>query len=398
MKMMMKFARRMISLEASYLLQKLCCAWLFCSLLTVRLNGQSNQMPFQTHLPKTNSKPITLQSFWEHTPVIAKMHYSIIFPPNEYNPKGSQGEIQEELLLTMDGTNALLCPVNEAGQMDGLCTGRYQSVFWHYYSRKHVLALADSKINKIEPLPKSDSDKPETGHAGPVGEGERYIFQRRLDNIINLGLPEIDRSAGIIWDANDHELKGALSEEVAPHNKGVPLVLEFHYESGLPRSSILRAIMGGKVVDTGISEIYDYNSNFFDGQFPFQITRFAPKPPEVSSNVPDYTIRIQELLLSDNPISEAELNPVQLFEQVKNLTLVVWSNNIRYAVSRAGWNQILSAEENDAQLLAKRNQNHPHSITLVRTLLITFALGSLIFIAWSIIGHLRNAKHKQNTD
>lgn len=354
-------------------------------------------MPFQTHPPKAYSKSITLQSFWEHTPVITKMHYSIIFPPNEYNPKGSQGEIQEELLLTMDGTNALLCPVNEADQIDGLCTGRYQSVFWHYYSRKHVLALADSKINKIEPFPRSDSDKPNTGHAGLVGEGERYIFQRRLDTIINLGLPEIDKNAGIIWDTNNNELKGALSEEMAPNNKGVPLVLEFHYESGMPRSSFLRAIMGGKVVDTGIREIYDYSSNFLSGQFPFQITRFAPRPAEVSSNVPDYIIRIQELVLSDNPISEAELNPVQLFEQIKNLNLVVWSNNIRYAVSQAGWHQIFSAEENDARLLATRNQKSPHSITLVRTLLITFIFGSLIFIVWSIVGRPRNAKHKQNT-
>ena len=341
-------------------------------------------MPFQIQPGETNTKPITLESFWQYPPIISKMHYSLIYPASEPAPKGGRGGSQEELLLTMDGTNASLCPVNAAGQIEGFCTGRFQSVFWHYYSRKHILVLADSKINRIEPLPKLDSDKPFTSHAGPVGEGERDVFQRRLDDIINLGLPEIDRDAGIIWDANNHQLKGSLSGVVAPYNKGVPLVLTFDYESGLPRSSILRAIINGKVVDTGIRESYEYNTNVFGGQFPFQITRFAPKSTADAPDVPDYIIRIKELELSDNPIAEAQINPVQLFGQVENLERMIWSNNIQYNVSHAGWNRVLTAEENDAQLQAWRSRNHPNTQNVVKVLLITIVLGSGIFIAWSI--------------
>jgi hypothetical protein len=286
--------------------------------------GAAYQSPDGKLSAESDSNPLTIESFWQRRPIIEKMLYWKISPDGK----------QQEFLFRIDGTNALICPVDSSGRVNGFCTGRFQSIFWHYYPDMHILETVDSRINKIEPVPQLKPGQTFDSSAGPVGQAERNIFQRNADSIATLGLPEIDRNAKMEWDPNNQQLLASASGDRSERNRGLPVVLTFQPDSRLPAGSTLRAIIKGKPGKMGIFESYKYSSNFFAGRFPNEIIRFAPsESPGAASDSPEYSIRIKELVLSAHPIPDSDMNPLKIFGTIDNLHLMIWSNNIEYEMA-----------------------------------------------------------------
>ena len=341
------------------------------------LNGQSEALA---------SNSTTLESFFEHTPVIRKLIYERV--------SAVDGR-RQNYLLKSDGMNAFLSPVNQTQQPEAMATGQFGSIFWHYYAGNKILVLVDSKLNQEVLLPHFPL-RPELrgkpfDDGGANGELEHNMLKREMWEVLNLGLPEADRDRELRLEKEQNRIQAFASVLWGlPHvNEGHPVVIELKYEGGVPVAATFKDPAYGR---TRISVTYKYNGSFYGGRFPVEFTKFLMSASVGDGNdTPEFTVRIHELELSSRSLPDAEMDPREVFKS-ENLRLHVWSNNVAYEVTPRGLAKVLTSEE-----VVKRNQEigarrHPTSLWASRSILSVVCASAVI----CLILFIRQGRRRKN--
>jgi RNA polymerase sigma factor (sigma-70 family) len=281
-----------------------------------------NELPAPAGKDDTTEPVGTFEAFLEHPPIIKNLAYTLT----------GEGMPQSDV-LRLDGTNALILSDT------WFSMGRFETIFWRFYREGGVLALADSKLNfevplPPFPLPPNLRGKPLYG-GDLAGKSEHLDFDQRVRQIINLGFPEIDRDSDIVWDKTQNRLLCSSSAATTfrqPQAANHKLALQLKYERGVPVSATLRTFDSGVLGKYGALVTYKYDSNFQDGQFPVEFTRYVSSPVDRGAHgEPEYTIRFTELELSTEPLSDAEMDPRQIYSSGK-IETHIFSNNVAWAV------------------------------------------------------------------
>lgn len=279
---------------------------------------------------------------------------------------GPASNLENNLLIKIDGTNALMCPIDKNGNINNLSTGNFHGTFWHYYPQRRLLVLADSKLNKELPMP----------YAGPTSTVEHQLFRDDLETIVNFGLEEI--GSGRIPDLNEENTNFTL---LAPARLGHPArnaVLQFTYENGAIKSALIQRI-ANDYTNRSLIE-YTYSDSFYDGQVPVEFTRFAVSAID-GKKTPIFTVKYKEMDLSKTNISDSELDPKQIFGISNAMSYIMWSNNINYQITRFGPLKVHTAKEAYDRAQSRNKRLRGNSLIAVRAALILCILVSVTIAA-----------------
>ncbi len=200
----------------------------------------------------TSIDSITFESFLQHPPIIRELAYEKVSP--------HQDDI-ESFILKLDGSNKYLSPVN--APHGSLATGWFDGVFWHYHLTSKVLVFADPKINREIKMPTMPlGRRMVVDNGGPAGEFEHYQLESQMDEVLNLGLSQIDRNT-IAWDKTHSSFLAFMRPlPGVPEDKRVGLNIELKYSNNVPVSAIIRNAADTQSSNMGVLITYKYRDEW----------------------------------------------------------------------------------------------------------------------------------------
>jgi hypothetical protein len=112
---------------------------------------------------------------------------------------------------------------------------------------------------------------------------------------------------------------------------------------------------------------YRYTNTFRGGRFPLEWTRY--RMASLRKEVPEFTIQVEEMEVGTDHLEASEIDPRTLY-QSHGTHVIVWSNNLEYAVGKHRLVKVVTAEESAERVRAFQARRHaggskPRSLTAV---------------------------------
>lgn len=315
-----------------------------------------------------SSNALTVETFLQQTPIIRRLAYQ-------------ESELQtlvqvRNSLIVLDGSNILHTTDG------GLPGGKFNGIFWRYYPANHLLVQADPAINDIR-----------VRNGNPAAPSMRKSLEYSVGRVVNLGFPEIDRNAGMVWDKEHNRFlvmavagRPDLPSEMQP----VKMVLQLNYESNCVVSATLSTDASSQTNHWASLTKFSYDKSFYGGHFPSALTRYLSSTSieNIDKEKWDFRIDFRDLELSDGPLAGPDIDPKQVYASMSHsMTVHFWSNNVAYAIGLGGVIPVSSGSDLFSQSMQRELQHHLIFAIAVRILvglLILFPAAWILIRAWKV--------------
>jgi hypothetical protein len=263
----------------------------------------------------------TVYSFLEKRPIIATATIEKEINIKTFPPGFPAGVQKQSFTFAMDG---------EDYRMDfgGGMTGRFGDTTWQTTGGQ--LTKYNSKWNKA------------AGDASGIIAGS-MVARMTVNLLTTSGITTADPK-NITW-SDGHKKMTFEGDE------GKKFTVEFREQNGLPVTATVSAIDQGSSIAMPDGIIaYRYAKNFFEGQFPIEISRYYGNT--TNEDAIAFTIRIQSLEISSSHLPSTDLDPDKLIKTSNpNYMPLFYSNNIPYWTDAKGKvRRVLTVEENEKEI------------------------------------------------